>query len=189
MKKTISVLLVVVLLFALAVPSFAAAAGINTYEKKLLEYCQTKYKTGDVTITVPAAFFTAAENYLNTIDLTEAQYNSIIAILDEAYVYVTANKLDDMSDITDVAIQAKLLGYADRALAVVGLTLTADKASNTLTIKNASGATVAQLTPSIIKKTGVDYSAAIASGIAAVTLIACAGAFGVKRFRKEDNEA
>ncbi len=187
MKKTISILLVCMLLFALAVPSFAAA-GINTYEQKLITYVQTKYKTEEGTITVPQAYINAAENVCNVIDLTEDQYDDIVAILDSAYAYVLENELNEMKDLKgNIAVQDVLLGYADDALAVIGYTLTTDRANKLLIIKDPDGKVVAELTPAIIVQTGADNTAiAVVSAIAVLTV---AAAFGVKSFRKEDNEA
>lgn len=185
MKKIISVLLACVLLFALAIPSFAA---INTYEQKLINYVQTKYKTDKGTITVPKAYINASENVCNTIDLTEAQYNKIIGILDNAFAYVIDNDLSEMADLKgNIAVQDVLLDYAHQALAVIEYTLTADRARNLLIIKDPDGKIVAELTPAIIVQTGADNTAvAVISAIAVLTV---AAALGVKSFRKEDDEA
>lgn len=187
MKKTISILLVCMFLFALAVPAFAAG-GINTYEQKLINYVKTKYKTDKGVITVDKSYINAAENVANTIDLKEAQYNEIVAILDKAYAYVIENKLDDWNELKgDIAKQDVLLGYADEALAVIGYTLTTDRANNLLIIKDAAGKTVAALVPGIIVQTGADNTAvAVVSAIAVLTV---AAALGVKSFRKEDDAA
>lgn len=187
MKKTISMILVCVLLFALAVPTFAAA-GINTYEQKLIDYVKTKYVTDKGIITVPKAYINAAENVCNTIDITEAQYKEIVAILDEAYAYVVNNNLDEMKDIANnTDVQNVLLGYAEKALKVIGYTVTADRAANLLIIKDATGNVVAKLTPSIIVQTGADNTAVAA--VAAIAVLTVAAAFGVKSFRKEDDVA
>lgn len=187
MKKTISILLVCVFLFALAVPTFAAGT-INTYEKKLIDYVKTKYKTDKGVITVDKKYINAAENLAINIDLDKAQYDKIVAILDKAYAYVIENKLDDWDELKgDIAKQDVLLGYADEALAVIGYTLTADRAINRLIIKDADGNIVASLEPGIIVQTGADNTAvAVVSAIAVLTV---AAAFGVKSFRKEDDAA
>ena len=186
MKKSISILLVFVLLFALAVPTFAA--GINSYEQKLINYVQTKYKTDKGTITVPKAYINAAENVCNTIDITEAQYDEIISILDEAYDYVLKEKLVTMNDLKkNAAAQDVLLGYAEKALAVIEYTATADRARGLLIIKDADEKIVAQLKPGIIVQTGAN-NVAIAA-FSAIAVLTAAGAVSVKKFRKEDNVA
>ena len=186
MKKSISILLVFVLLFALAVPTFAA--GINSYEQKLINYVQTKYKTDKGTITVPKAYINAAENVCNTIDITEAQYDEIISILDEAYAYVLKEKLVTMNDLKkNRAAQDVLLGYAEKALAVIGYTVTADRAKGLLIIKDADGKTVAELKPAIIVQTGANNIAIAA--FSAIAVLTAAGAVSLKKFRKEDNVA
>lgn len=186
MKKSISFLLVFVLLFALALPTFAA--GLNTHEQKLINYVQTKYKTDKGTITVPKAYINAAENVCNSIDLTEAQYDDIVKILDEAYAYVLKEKLVTMSDLKkNAAAQDALLGYADKALAVIGYTLTADRAKGLLIIKDADGKTAAELKPAIIVQTGANNIAIAA--FSAIAVLTAAGAVSVKKFRKEENAA
>ena len=85
------------------------------------------------------------------------------------------------------AAQDVLLGYAEKALAVIGYTVTADRAKGLLIIKDADGKTVAELKPAIIVQTGAN-NIAIAS-FSAIAVLTAAGAVSVKKFRKEDNVA
>lgn len=184
MKKTLSALLVAVLLFAMAIPAFGATADINTYEQKLLDYVKTAYD-----YTVDDTYISAAKTAFTKIDLTEDQYNQIKAILDKALAYVKENKLVSVEkDIYGNATHQKvLLDYAAQALAVCGYSLKVDRAANTLTILDGAGAVIATLTPKIVKQTGVSYTSVAALGFAVVAAVACAGV-SVKAFRKEDEE-
>ena len=191
MKKTISALLVCALLFALSIPAFAA--GLNEVEKELVNYAKTAYTTADGIIQVPADVYTAATNYFNRdgVDLTQDQSDKLKVVFNEALAYLKANKIQDYKkDVLDKAdVQTALFGYADRVCAILNLKYTVDRAKNTITIFDADGNQVASFKPgSLIVQTGADNTA-IGAAFATVMLIACAGAFGVKRFRKEDDEA
>lgn len=100
MKKLACLMVVAVLLVVSMVPAFAAS-GINEYEKKLIDYVQTAYVVDGKTITVPAEYITALENVFTNVDMTEAQYNEIKGILDEALAFVKSKNLQTLEDITD----------------------------------------------------------------------------------------
>ena len=191
MKKLACLMVVAVLLVVTMIPAFAAT-GINDYEKKLITYCKTAYVVDGVTITVPGEYFTALENIFTTVDVTEAQYNEIQGILDEALAYVKSKNLTEIEDITKTeGASEALIGYARRVLAVLGYTLSTqgslkDADHGLLIIADAQGNVVAKLHPAIVK-TGADYTAAAVCGVAAVAVLAAAGV-AVRKFRKESDE-
>lgn len=192
MKKKLACLMVVaVLLVASVIPAFAA--GINTYEQKILTYVKTAYVVDGKAITVPQEYFTALENIFAEIDVTEAQYNEITAIMDEALKVCQANKLTKVEDITATGTTQVLLGYARKALAVLGYNLStkgtlSDADHGLLVITDAEGNVVAELHPNVvITKTGADLtSVAVCGAVAAFVLVA--SGVSVKRFRKVDEE-
>ena len=93
-----------------------------------------------------------------------------------------------MNDLKkNAAAQDVLLGYAEKALAVIEYTVTADRARGLLIIKDADEKIVAQLKPGIIVQTGAN-NVAIAA-FSAIAVLTAAGAVSVKKFRKEDNVA
>lgn len=192
MKKIISVVLVAVLIFAFAVPAFAA--GINTYEQKLMDYVATAYVVNGKTVTVSADITAGIKNILNSddIDVTEAQYNQIVAILDKALAYSKANNLTAIADLQkNATATATLLDYGKQALAVLGCTVTtsgsiSDADHGLLTIYSASGAKLAEFHPNLAK-TGANYTTASACVLAAACVLAVAGV-SVKKFRKVDED-
>lgn len=191
MKKMACLMVVAVLLVVSMVPAFAAS-GINEYEKKLIDYVQTAYVADGKTITVPAEYITALENVFTSVDVTEAQYKEIQAILDEALQFVKSKNLRTLDDITKTGSTQTLLGYAEKALAVVGCKLTtkgslSDPDHGLLIITDADGKVIAELHPAVITKTGADFSAAAFGGVAALAVLAAAGV-AVKRARKEADE-
>lgn len=191
MKKLASILVVAVLLVASVVPAFAA--GINTYEQKIIDYVKTAYVVDGETITVPAEYFTALENVFAEVEVTEAQYNEIMAIFEKGMAVVKANKLKSVEDITATGTTEVLLDYARQALAVLGYGLSTkgsltDADHGLLVITDPKGNVVAELHPNVvITKTGADYTYAAAIGVVAVAIIAVS-AVSVKRFRKVSNE-
>ena len=193
MKKLASLMVAAVLLVVSMVPAFAAT-GINKNEKALIKYVQTAYKVDGKTITVPGEYITALENMFadKSVDVTDAQYAEIKAILDEALSYVKAKKLQTLDDITATNSTEDLLAYARRALAVVNVTLEVqghleDANHGVLILRDAEGKVIAKLNPAVtVKKTGADYSAAAFMGMASVAVLAAAGV-AVKRARKESD--
>ena len=190
MKKLACLMVVAVLLAVSMIPCFAAS-GINDCEQKIITYVKTAYVVDGKTITVPAEYITALENVFTKVDVTESQYNEIKAILDEALAYCKANNLTKLEDITAKNAAATLIGYANRALGVVGYHVStqgslADADHGLLIIADAEGNVVAKLHPAIVK-TGADYSSAAVCGVAALAVLATAGV-AAKKFRKENED-
>lgn len=191
MKKLASLMIAAVLLVCMAVPAFAAA-GINDYEKKLINYVETAYVVDGKTITVPQEYITALENVFASVDVTEAQYNEIKAVLDRALAYCKTNNLQKLEDITAKGATSTLLAFANEALGVVGYKVVAsgslsDADHGLLTIMAADGTVVAKLHPAVVTKTGADFTAAAFCGLAAVAVLSAAGV-AVKKLRKDSDE-
>lgn len=191
MKKLVCLMVVAVLLAVSMIPAFAAS-GINDYEKKIIDYVQTAYVVDGKTITVPQEYITALESVCTNVDVTEAQYNEIKGILDEALAFVKSKNLLTLEDITKTGSTQTLLDYASKALAVVGLRLStkgslSDPDHGLLIITDANGNVIAELHPAVVTKTGADFTSAAVCGAAALAVLAVAGV-SVKRFRKESDE-
>lgn len=191
MKKMASLMIVAVLLVCMAVPAFATS-GINDNEKKIINYVETAYVVDGKTITVPQEYITALENVFASVDVTDAQYTEIKGVLDEALAYCKANNLVKLEDITAKNATKTLLAYANKALGVVGYSVTAsgslsDKDHGLLTITDADGKVVAKLHPAVITKTGADFTSAAFCGIAAIAVLSAAGV-ALKKFRKDTDE-
>ena len=184
-------MVVAVLLAVSMIPAFAAS-GINDYEKKIIDYVQTAYVVDGKTITVPQEYMTALESVCTNVDVTEAQYKEIKAILDEALAFVESKNLVTLEDVSKTGSTQTLLDYARKALAVVGLSLStkgslSDPDHGLLIITDANGNVIVELHPAIVTKTGADFTSAAVCGAAALAVLAVAGV-SVKRFRKESDE-
>lgn len=191
MKKLASILVVAVLLVVSVVPAFAA--GLNTYEQKIINYAKTAYVVDGTTITLPDEYFTALENVFAEVEVTEAQYNDIMAIMEKALEFIKAHNLKQVADIRATGTTEDLLDFGRQALAVLGYGVSvkgslADADHGLLIITDPNGNVVAELHPNVvITKTGADYTYVAAVGVVAVAIVAVA-AVSVKRFRKVSNE-
>ena len=88
MKKLSAILVALVLVAATAVTAFAA--GINSSEQAVLDELKTSVAMKGGEMVIPTEYVNQAENYFNTIDMTEAQSNDIIAIIKEGKSYLAA---------------------------------------------------------------------------------------------------
>ncbi|MCR4594445.1 MAG: hypothetical protein K5761_05265 [Clostridiales bacterium] len=198
MKKIISMTLVVLLIFALAVPAFAA--GINSYEQKILDYAATKYVVDGKTITVSDDITAQLKNVFNSdsIDVTEDQYNEIIAILDEGLAYCKSHSITSIEDLqnSDEDTDA-LLEIGERALAVLGCTAQTegsikDADHGLMMIFDADGNKIAEFHPNIkvteitAKTNPIDVRVIVISVTASVAIIAVAFVC-FKKFRKVED--
>jgi hypothetical protein len=193
MKKIISIALVAVLLVAFAMPAFAA--GINANEQKLLDYVATKYVVDGETITVTDDIMAQAKNAFNSdnIDVTDAQYKEIVAILDKALAYAKSQNLTKIADLQkNREATETLIEYGRQAAAVLGCTVATkgyitDADHGLVIIYDADGNKIAEFHPNLIAKTGASTTAIAVCTLAAASVLAVAGV-SVKKFRKVDED-
>lgn len=208
MKKFISLALVLLLAVATAVPVFAAG-GINENEQRVLDVLSQTVRIGDTDFIIPVDYVNQAENYFNTIDMTAAQADEIIGHVNDGKQYFLNTGATDFKGLT-YEDKLQIISYGQAAVAVLGMTLTADFADNTVTIVDGDGnvafsapAKIVPLTPSkptdpsnpsggsssgskpgpgTIKPTGMpaDATMAIVISVAIVLFVAGAGIYLVK---------
>lgn len=205
MKKFISLALVLLLAVATAVPAFAAG-GINENEQRVLDVLSQTVRIGDTDFIIPVDYVNQAENYFNTIDMTAAQADEIIGHVNEGKQYFLSTGATDFKGLT-YEDKLQIISYGQAAVAVLGMTLTADFSDNTVTIVDAQGnvafsapAKIVPFTPSnpsnpsggsssgskpgpgTIKPTGMpaDTTMAVVISIAIVLFVAGAGIYLVK---------
>ena len=193
MKKILSIALVAVLLLAFAAPAFAA--GINANEQKLLDYVATAYVVDGQTITVTDDIMAQAKNAFNSdsIDVTDAQYKEITAILDEGLAYAKKNNLTKIADLQASREHTEnMLEYGRKAAKVLGCTVATkgyitDADHGLVIIYDANGNKIAEFHPNLIAKTGASTTTMAICTLAAVSVLAVAGV-SVKKFRKVDED-
>lgn len=189
MKKLSAIFVALILVAATAVTAFAA--GINSSEQAVLDELKTSVAMKGGEMAIPTEYVNQAENYFNTIEMTDAQSSSIIAVIKEGKTFLANSGASNISDLT-FAQKQELLGYGEKAVAVLDMKMSYDKTARKITILDPKGEVVFSATPSLtksgavsenpIKTTGsdVNYFGFIALGAAAVVLVAGGTMFVVK---------
>lgn len=189
MKKLSAILIALVLVAATAVTAFAA--GINSSEQAVLDELKTSVAMKDGEMVIPTEYVNQAENYFNTIEMTEAQSKDIIAIIEDGKKFLANSGASNISDLT-FAQKQELLDYGKKVVGVLDMTMSYDKTTKKLTIFDPNGEVAFSATPYLtktgaiaenpIKTTGSDinYFGFIALGAAAVVLVAGGTMFVVK---------
>lgn len=201
MKKLSAILVALVLVAATAVTAFAA--GINSSEQAVLDKLSSTVTMQGNQMRISQEFVNQAENYFNTIEMTEQESKDIIAILDEGMNFLANSGAADFKSLSYDQKQV-LLGYGQKAVGVIDMSMSYDPTTRTITVKDPSGnvafsvSEANYLVPasgsssgtsnsgSVIKTTGsdVNYFGFIALGVAAVVLVA-GGAMFVVKTKKE----
>lgn len=199
-KIIISCVIVLIVLFSMAMPAFAAS-GINPHEKRILD----KVKEGlliNGSVYYPLGPYTQdAINFFNRADVnsTKKEADNAIAYLDDAFSLRNNKECTDILgkqskfDLNALPYKYKkqILDAGIGACASVGLTLTYNKATGNVVIHDKSGKLLFDFRPIIIKQTGsVDMTSTVI-GLGTLTiLIAACVIFSVKfkllKFSKEN---
>lgn len=199
MKKLSAILVALVLVAATAVTAFAA--GINSSEQAVLDELKTSVAMKGGEMVIPTEYVNQAENYFNTIEMTEAQSKDIIAVIQEGKNFLKNSGAANISGLT-FAQKQELLAYGEKAVAVLDMTMSYDKTTKKLTVFDPSGEVAFSASPTLskggsasgsgngtgnvvenpIKTTGsdVNYFGFIVLGAAAVVLVAGGTMFVVK---------
>lgn len=203
MKKITSILVALVLVAVASVSAFAA--GINSSEQAVIDYLNGSITMKNGEMKIPAEFINAMENYFNTIEMTEEESASIIEVLKEGMAFASNTGASNIADMS-VAQKQELLEYGNRAVAVLGMTMSYDNASKTLYIYCPDGKTVFTGAPTfvavsgnnsntgnnsnnnsgVIKTTGADANVAGIATVAGIAvLLVAAGAVYFVKVKKE----
>lgn len=182
MKKLSTMIIAVILVAVSAVSVFAA--GINSSEQAVLDELQTSVNG----MTIPAQYINQAENYFNTVDMTKEESDQIIAAIKEGKAYLESTGVTAISQLTADQKQA-MMGYANKAAGVLGLSLSYSKGNLTVTSSssngNASGSTIGT-NGNVIKTTGANanFIGFVVLGAVAVLFVA-GGALYLVKTKKE----
>lgn len=205
MKKLSAILVALVLVAATAVTAFAA--GINSSEQAVLDKLSSTVTMQGNQMRISQEFVNQAENYFNTIEMTEQESKDIIAVIDEGNNFLANSGAADFKSLSYDQKQV-LLGYGQKAVGVIGMTMSYDPTTRTITVTDPNGSVAFSVSEanylvpaggsssgssgssssngSVIKTTGADvnYFGFIALGAAAVLLVA-GGAMFVVKTKKE----
>lgn len=193
MKKLSAIFVALLLVAATAVTAFAA--GINSSEQAVLDKLNGTVTMQGNEMRISQEFVNQAENYFNTIDMTEAQSKDIIAVIKDGKNFLANSGASNISDLS-FAQKQELLAYGEKAVAVLDMTMSFDKTTKKITILDPKGEVAFSAAPTLsktgavsenpINTTGsdVNYFGFIALGTVAVVLVA-GGAMFVVKTKKE----
>lgn len=182
MKKILCLVMALALTFSLCL-TVNAATGINANEKAVLDALKAKEALGKNgwSFPIPTEYITTAENYFNTIDMTDAQKDTILGLIAEGKKIVKeqgdkANFTGKVYNLKTMEISAKekVLELGQKACKEVGLTLTYSSKDNKVIIKDAKGVVAFENTP-IVKTTGESFNVTSAVVITAISVVILAG--------------
>ena len=197
MKKISKVLSSALLATAVAVTATvgASAAGINAAEQKILDELHTTVSLNGVTKSIPASYINQAENYFNTVDITDEQATQVVAGIEDSKAYIESTGVAHMKDLSSDQIDT-LVGKVNAALSPVSLTLQYTKSTGAVSIVDASGNVVFSTTAAAvsggssnpIKTTGADFSVpgVVAVAGVGVLLVSAAGVYLFKTSKKSE---
>lgn len=198
MKKISSIFVTVVLVAFSAVSVFAA--GINVNEKTIIDALNTPIAMAKGNMKIPSEFINQAENYFNTIEITEEESKAIIANLEEMGRFMTGTGAENITDMT-YAQKQELLAHGRKVVGVIGLTMEYNMAERLLIIydpnnniifsdcpvlepinSGSSSNTSNNTDNGVIKATGAqaDFSGFAAVGAVAVIFVVAGAVYFVK---------
>ncbi len=173
LKRLGSMLMVLALLVAIPL-SASASSGINAHEQRILDALSEPIQLEGRTTSLPAQYINQARTYVMRadVDLTSSEANQIIGYINQARDLVINGGFSSFSEMPQSFLN-QLIELAQRAAAVIGLTLSFDLSSGlpVITIVSDSGEVVVD-GDNVIKQTGLGVTAS------AVVLLGLTGAVG-----------
>lgn len=143
MKRVLKILSAALLSATVAASAAASvsAAGINAAEQKILDELRTTATMNGIEKTLPATYINQAENYFNTVDITDAEATEIINKIEDTKKWLTETQATNFEDFTD-AQEATFIQKCQDIAAVVELKMTYEKSTQTVTITDTESKTV-----------------------------------------------
>ena len=122
----------VTLLIVMAVAFLAGTVNAAT-ESELLEYLSQEFTVGGETVSISEADKVKIERYLNENEVTAEQADAVIAKVDEAVAVLEAAGETDITKLSQED-KNKLMGIANDAASTLGLSLSYDASTKTLSV-------------------------------------------------------
>ncbi len=140
MKKTMKLISIALLSAAVAVSASlsVSAAGINSAEQKILNELRTTVDMEGNLKTLPESYINQAENYFNTVEITDAQANEIISKIESTKTFLTNTGAVDYVSLTDAQVDEFIVRCND-IVGVINLKLLYDKSTRTVTVVDIDG--------------------------------------------------
>ena len=150
--KKLSAIFVALLLVAVSAVS-AFAAGINDNEQKVLDELKTSVKMQGTEMYLPEAYVNQAENFFNTIDMTEDQADKVLSVIKSGKTQLEATGAKNIADCT-TAQKKELMTTLKNVMAPLNGTASYDKTTGEITLKSESGEVIFKAVPTLVEKGG-----------------------------------
>ena len=178
----------------------AFAAGINSAEQKILDTLNTTVTMNGVEKSIPAGYLNQAENYFNTVEITDEEADKIVSAIEDAKAYLESTGAANVGALT-VDQANTVVSKVQAGLSVIGLTLQYTKSTGAVSIVDKSGNTVFSTTLAAsgsssaggntagenpIKTTGLGFNVpgiAVIAGLG-IVLVSATGLYVIKRASK-----
>ncbi len=143
MKKYLKALSACSLAAAIAVgaSATASAAGINAAEQRILDELHTTVTMQGYEKSLPVVYINQTENYLNTVELTDAQADEIIRRIEVVKSYLTNTGAKNYDDMTDAQID-EFFALCQDVVSVINLKIAYNKATRVVTIIDENGVVI-----------------------------------------------
>ena len=148
--KKLSAIFVALLLVAVSAVS-AFAAGINDNEQKVLDELKTSVKMQGTEMYWPEAYVNQAENFFNTIDMTEDQADKVLSAIKSGKTQLEATGAKNIADCT-TAQKKELMTTLKNVMAPLNGTASYDKTTGEITLKSESGEVIFKAVPTLVEK-------------------------------------
>ena len=125
MKKFLSLFVSILLVASVFCMGASAETGLNAYEEQLVEkLSQSVVNAGGYEVSIPASYVNQAKNYfISSVDMTETEYDAIVALLNDGIAMVKAEDGTKISNY-DYDVKADLLECGQKMVDVIGMDLT-----------------------------------------------------------------
>ena len=196
MKKLSAILASAAVIAMASVPAFAA--GINSAEQAVLDKLSEVNKSyNGGFVTNADEMLNQAENYFNTIDMTDAESQEIIADINSGVDYLKSQGAATVKDLT-AAQKKELLGYGQKAASVIGVTVSYDKSGKTVSAVDKNGNAIVSskvttdtngnttTTSNAIATTGANVNTVAVATVAGAAVALAAGATVVLSVKKRE---
>ena len=148
--KKLSAIFVALLLVAVSAVS-AFAAGINDNEQKVLDELKTSVKMQGTEMYLAEAYVNQAENFFNTIDMTEDQADKVLSVIKSGKTQLEATGAKNIADCT-TAQKKELMTTLKNVMAPLNGTASYDKTTGEITLKSESGEVIFKAVPTLVEK-------------------------------------
>ncbi|MBR2175579.1 MAG: hypothetical protein IJ861_01365 [Clostridia bacterium] len=197
MNKVLKVISAGLLSAVVAVSAAASvsAAGVSADEQKIVDALNGTVSLNGNATKIPARYVNQAENYFNTVEITESEANTIIEKIDAVKKYLESTGVSKWSELTSAQID-QIVALSNDASKVIGVTLTYDKITKAVTATK-DGKTISDVVVpggsgsnagnDVIKTTGFAVADATVIAGLGILLVTAAGVYLLKTSKKDEN--